>query len=242
MSFISKLITVTLLIVNILLLVGCAKDPNVALKAEFWNEPSKKSIIVALDKSSKADMEFYGVGLLDFVIDKAAMHQFITYLNQYDLSNFNILQAEFADNLNQHRKIAEKYNNSIDLNKLQDSQETNYNIYERKYFKSLLVPLKNHPLLLLNINFIGASRHYYGIIPLGAPKAICNAEGRLVDLNNNKTIWRFSTEQVVMVDGDWDQPPHYPNFTHALNKAVSQANQAIIDDFFVHVSNVQIKN
>jgi hypothetical protein len=34
------------------------------------------------------------------------------------------------------------------------------------------------------------------------------------------------------VQGAWDQSPHYPNFTKALNVAVNDAKQEMLDSFF----------
>lgn len=232
MSFISRLFKSVLLLV-ISLLVGCTgAEPNVALKQEFWSERPKQPVVVAADKSAKGDMYIVGgVGLLDLAIIKAATHQFQTYLNQYDPANFYLLQTEFVADLRKHGIPAEKYSDSIELSKLQVLPGYDDKAYERKDFRPLAVQLKNNRLLLLNINVIGATRNYYGMIPTSAPRAVCDAEARLVDLEHNKTLWRFLTRQEVKVEGKWDQPPDYPNFTGALNKAVSHANQAIVSDF-----------
>ena len=163
----------------------------------------------------------YGGGLVDIGIVKSETKQFVTYLNHYDPSSFNGLQDKFVEKLKKYGLVASRYEGIIEQN-----------IYEKKDFRSLAIKLKNNRLLLLTITSLGASRHYYGFIPLEAPKAICGAEGRLIDLSNNKILWRYSTSQTVKMEGKWDQPPDYPNFTFALNKAVTQAGQALINNFF----------
>lgn len=193
-----------------------------------------------MDKSAHGQMYIEGVtGALDLAIIKLETKKFSAYLKQYNLSDFNSLQTEFVDHLRKHGIPAEMYSDSIEINKLSHSTEPDYNLYERKNFVPLSVKLKNNRLLLLNIIHVGAVRIYYSMAPLGAPIAVYQAEGRLIDLTDNKTLWRFSTEQKVKVEGKWDQPPQYPNFTRALDKAASQANQAIINDFFSNVANLQ---
>ncbi len=78
---------------------------------------------------------------------------------------------------------------------------------------------------------VGATRDYYGFIPLGAPKAICILEGELINVKNNKILWRYKTEISSSIDGPWDQPPLYPNFTAALRRAIKFSKEDIIDNF-----------
>ena len=219
-----------------LLLAGCANDPHVPLNKDFWVKQPKPTIAVAMSPTPQADFRFYGAGLVDAAIIIAANQKFIKYLNEYDLSRFDNLETQFLQNLHQQGIPTQKYSGKFELGKLKNSSETNYAAYERKDFTALYPQLKADQLLLINIVFVGATRHYYGFIPLGAPSAICKMEGRLVNLKTNRTLWRFSTIQQVAVKDHWDQPTLYPNFSQALNQVIAQTNQAVLNDFFSSAS------
>lgn len=70
------------------------------------------------------------------------------------------------------------------------------------------------------------------MIPLGPPSAACTIEGRLINLKNNRTLWRFTTIEQIKVTGSWSQPPSYPNFSNTLSQAIDQAKQTVLSNFF----------
>jgi hypothetical protein len=229
--FLKKYIKIVFLLVSILILAGCA-DPNVSLNQEFWTDQPKPVVAVAMNKPPQADAFFYGGGLLDIAIIIAENQKFIHYLNQYDISSLNILPDQFVQNLQQRGITAKHYHENIDLNKLKNSSEPNYAAYERKDFTPLFSQLNADQLLLINVDFVGAIRRYYGVIPLGPPSAICTIEGRLINLKTNRTLWRFTISQKVQVVGPWSQPPSYSNFSNALNQVMDQAKQIVLSNFF----------
>ena len=70
-------------------------------------------------------------------------------------------------------------------------------------------------IIVYRISQFGASRAYYGFIPLSAPQGFVAVYGAMVDAKTNKLMWHtgdsvadsFIKEPVV---GEWDQPPAYP--------------------------------
>ncbi|MBS0350621.1 MAG: hypothetical protein JSR33_05430 [Proteobacteria bacterium] len=235
MFILNKLINRIFLLTAILSLTGCAADPNLPLYQGFWTDQPKPVVVVAMDTPSRADFDFNGAGLLDMAIILAVNQKFITYLHQYDISSLDKLSTQLVQNLNQHGIIAKKYNEKINLSQLKNSSKTNFDAYERKDFTPLASQLKANRLLLIHVSFIGSYRGYYGLVPLGAPSAVCRIEGRLVNLKTNRTLWRFSTNQEIKVTAPWSQPPSYPNFSNALNQAIDQANQTVLSNFFSSV-------
>ena len=79
---------------------------------------------------------------------------------------------------------------------------------------------------------MGVRREYYGFIPTGAPQAYCVLAGRLTDLSDKKIWWSHDVEIILPVQGAWDQPPSYPNFTQALHLAMDEAREELVDSFF----------
>lgn len=226
-----KLINKFIVSFTVLLLVGCA-DPNIPLSQGFWTDRPKPVVVVAMKKPLQADTSFSGAGLLDLAIITVVNHQFIDYVDQYELSGFDKLPEQLVQNLHQHEFKAKKYDGNIDLSQLKNSSESNDSAYERKDFTPLAAQLEANQLLLIHVNFVGSLRRYYGIIPMGPPSAYCKIEGRLINLQTNRILWRFTTAQEVKVTAPWSQPPSYPNFSNALNQAINQAKQAILSNFF----------
>lgn len=237
--YFKKYINKVLLLIIVVFLAGCA-DPNVSLDQGFWTDQPKPVVAVAMSKPQQATANFYGGGLLDIAIIMAENQKFIHYLNQYDLSSLNSLPTEFVQNLYQRGITAKNYAGNIDFSKLKNSSETNYAAYERKDFTPLFSQLNADQLLLINVNFIGAVRRYYSMIPLGPPSAACIIEGRLINLKTNRTLWRFTTIEQVKVTGSWSQPPSYPNFSNALNQVMDQAKQTVLSNFFSTAA-IQVK-
>jgi hypothetical protein len=213
-----------------LALVGCSQ-PNVPLKQSFWKN-HQQHVAVTTNKVPKAGLYKEGAqGLLDMAINDADSTGFRHYLESYKLNNLSSeLRTNFVKGLKKHN-IKAKRVARIDTEKLDDSG-LNKTQYAIKDYRPLAIKIGPEKLLIVSINAAGATRKYYGFIPLGAPKAFCNLEGHLVNLNNDKILWRYTAKVYVPIQGNWDQPPRYPNFTAALNQAVELAKQEVTDNFF----------
>lgn len=221
------------IIASVIFLCSCAmQEPNVALKRDFWNASSKRPVVVSIAKNPSVDLYKGGSqGLIDIAISSMATNTFSQYLQHYNLADFNSIKLDFIHDLQKHHIEARAYNDAIDIKKLSKVKMDSTN-YATKDYRPFSIKVKSNQLLLINIDLVGAERQYYAMIPLGPPVALCSAKGQLIDLKNNKLLWRFSTAQTVKVDGEWDQPPYYPNFTNALKKSIYQAKQELIKNFF----------
>ena len=90
-------------------------------------------------------------------------------------------------------------------------------------------------LVLLSIDRFGAFRDYFVFVPTAAPLAMVQASGELIDLTGNQALWRVSMEEkqnLVPIQGDWDQPPDYPNLTQAIRRAEHDAAVYLENAFF----------
>ncbi len=218
-----------ILFLSVTLLSGCV-SPEVALQQSFWKNKDQK-IIVATATTDGAELYQAGdEGLLDVAINGGVTSQFNRYLQNYTMDWMRVMQIEFIARLASNNMNAKAYFTPIDLRTL-TATNGNYSKIASKNFMPLRVALGNNKMLLISINEYGAVRDYYAFIPLDAPKAVCNIEGRLVDLTNNRILWRHKESKVLAVEGDWDQPPRYGNFTKALVKVTSSCAKSLVDSF-----------
>lgn len=217
----------------ILALAGCATAPNVTLSQNFWqNHKLKQKVVVATDEIPVAGLYQTGSeGLLDYVMNDVVTSNFQTYLKHYPVQSLSKIKWMFLKKLQARHMNAKVYGRAIDTSKL-----VNYSgsaaKFATKNYTPLVAKIGPHKLLMVSVTSVGAERSYYGFIPLGAPKAICDLEGRLINLQNNRILWRYRVSVVLPIPGKWDQPPNYPMFTKTLQRAIVTAQQKLLDGFF----------
>lgn len=215
-----------------LLLVGCSPPPNVSLKPDFWKD-HQHTVMVKRAKIGKPQLYKQGAqGLFDIAINAAVMSHFDDYLAHTSNDWYQQLQQQFVTGLEQKHILVKHDDVPLNMHKL-ESFGKDTKLYAVKNYHALAIHIASDRLLNIDATQVGAVRFYYGFIPLGAPQATCHLVGRLVDLHSNRILWRFNTSAVVPVDGDWDQEPHYPNFDRALKKAVKQASEQLLNNFFI---------
>lgn len=210
------------------ILAGCAQ-PNVELSESFWQNHQQK-VVAVKNKKIKPSMYQQGQeGLLDMVVNSAVTDKFRTHLREMDLNWYSSLRGDFVHELNK-RHIKAKSGGTIDIADL-PRFHGDTKTHDRKDFTVLAKRMPGDKLLVVKLDQLGAVRHYYGFIPLGAPKAVCALEGEMVDMKDNSVLWRHRSNVILAVEGDWDQPPAYPNFDRALKRAVRQASTELLDSF-----------
>jgi len=214
------------------LLVGCAsKSPNVDLSSAFWKN-HKQVVVVAHNKIVPPQLYKGGdQGLIDILINDAVSNRLQSYLGKLKPDVTQQLNAQFIKRFNAKHIAAKSYTKTIDTSKLPSDDRDNKK-YAVKKFTALKMAVGSDKLLIVSVNALGVERKYMGFIPLGAPRAVCNLSGKLVDLNSNKILWRHNFNSTVSVKGPWDQPPRYKNLTIALNKAIVDSSQNMLDQFF----------
>jgi hypothetical protein len=215
-----------------LLLAGCA-TPNHPLPADYWQHKQQVKVSNDLPKHAAVYHEG-GQGLVDIAINNAVTSGFDHYLSTYSLASVRSIQTEFIRHLRKHGVKATAFR-KVDVDSLQRSHQDNKE-YATRDFRPYKIKMGKNKLLVVSTQLIGAERKYYGFIPLEAPKASCILEGRLVDTHSNKILWRYKSKAKLSVVGKWDQPPNYPNFTKSLNKAVKQAKEGLMENFFMNTS------
>lgn len=204
-----------------MLLAGCASTPrNVALQDSFWQNPQQK-ITVATIKNPAPKIHVVGnQGIMDMAITSVVNRHLDKAIRETDLSWYSDVPNNFAQRLKQSKMHASVYSKPLEKNK--------------KTHANVLAETNSDLLLTFELKAIGARRLYKaGFIPTNAPEGYCVLVGELVDpLNKSKVLWRHETEIIQKVVGKWDEPPHFSNFKNALNVAVAEAKQEIMDSFF----------
>lgn len=210
----------SLLGIALAVLMGCASgNRNIALQDNFWKNQNKKITVASFKAPQPQVHQVGGQGLLDMAITSVANKSINNKLKQTDLGWYNEMPQEFANQLkNKHIQAAV-------LSRKLEAKQKNYS--------SELAETNGDLLLTLELKAIGARREYAaGFIPQGAPEAYCVLVGELIDPKDKKVLWHHETEVLQKVQGAWDQPPAFPNFTAAHNIAVAEAKQELLDSFF----------
>lgn len=200
------------------LLGGCANTRNIQLTENFWHEKNQKVSIAAFESPKPLLHEVGGQGLIDLAITSAMNRNINAYLNKIDTSWYEDIIPKFTVKLKKQNIFVIQYPKKID---------------GRKSYQIALAQAGDSKLLTINLQALGARREYsMGFIPTRAPEAYCKLEGQLIDPKDKKVWWRHEVEIIQPIEGDWDQPPSYPNLTHALNTAIDEAQNEMLDSFF----------
>lgn len=225
-----KILHLSFLLLFFIAVSGCASQ-NVPLDNTFWKNKQDK-VAVANTKFSPPGLYQEGrEGLLDIAINSAVTHEFDKHLEKYNTKSLYDLKYQFVSELRDYDIKAFSYQSDINLEKLNNS-----NLDANKFAEKSYLPYANeigtNRLLVFSVLSVGAARAYYGFIPLGAPVAICALQGQLIDVPTNRILWRQTVSARIPVGGEWDQPPHYPNFDKALDKAITSAKLQLLSSFF----------
>ncbi len=205
----------------VLLLMGCATPKRcVPLAESFWQNHTQKITVATYPAPTPTVYQLGAQGLLDIAITSIANKALNNALKHTDLIWYHELPEHFVNRLKGQHIQASIYEKKLPP--------------DRKVHPGVLAETNGDLLLILELHAIGARRSYSaGFIPQGAPEAYCVLVGELLDPKNKKNVlWHSESEVIIKVDGAWDQPPGFPNFMNALNVAISEAREEIIDSFF----------
>jgi len=200
-----------------LLLAGCASEKNIKLNESFWQ--NKPKVAIAAIKPAKPGMTMQGSqGLLDYAINSAMTKQLDTHLSRTDLTWYYSLPHDLAHKLKE-RKVPVALLGR-DMND------------DAKYIANLAHAHQADDILVIKLQAVGVVRRYSGFIPTSSPEAYTVLKGELINTSTNTVKWRHLAEVKLPVQGEWDQPPSYPNLTQAVKLAIATSRQEILDSFF----------
>lgn len=218
------------------LLSACAQ-PRMAVSPSLWNQKEARMGVAIVVHPEAAAHKVGAQGLLDMAINSAMASDLKTHLLTLKLDEFDTVRDRFSAELLKRGLQAKIVPSPINLETYgkfsKPTGETDE--FFNKDLRTLAGKESIDILVLISVDGFGTIRSYYGFIPLGAPQGFCQVSGRLIDLRSNQLMWRTTAvekESMVPVEGPWDQPPNYPNLTAAIKKAIANAQEFLIKDFF----------
>ena len=214
-----------------LFLAGCAA-PNHSIPPQFWQN-KQQAVAISNGKAIHGTMLRAGAeGIADIIVNNIVTSKFDNYISGYSsLPIQRQLQAKLISGLRARHVKAYKFR-AINIKKLKQTGLDNKQYTERDY-RPFAANLGNHKLLIIQPLALGAFRKYAeGIIPLGSPRAYIVIEGIMVNTRNNSVIWRYTSTAKLKVNGHWNQPPNYPDFTKTMDKAATLVQKQFLNAFF----------
>ncbi len=207
-----------LVITSIVLLTGCAHKVDEKRFQSFWQE-EKPCVTVAAFKAPEPQLHCVGEqGLLELAINNAMNKNLNKALKTADVSAYHQMDQHFAKRLKAHKMQAEVVPTHFESTK--------------KNREMILKQAAGNKVLTLELRAAGAKRKYLSLIPMGAPEGYCVLVGQLIDPKDNTLLWSHETEINQPIQGAWDQGPHYPNLNNAMQVALQDATQEMLDCFF----------
>ena len=216
------------------LLQGCATvQPNVALDSGFWNEKDK-TVAVVVAKLPPADYMTTGQqGLLDVAINEGANSALNDHLQNLDISEFKAIGEYFTSILKDKGLNVTGLHVDFEVPELRQfhGKKDGGTVFGHRDYRMLKQRVDADQVLLIEVSRAGVVRPYYGFFPTGEPLANFVTEGRLVDLETNRILWRAHFETNLAIQKPWDEPPTFPNVTTAIYKSLEQAKVTLQNDF-----------
>lgn len=214
-------LTIAVVVVS-LAAAGCVT--NVAMQDSFWSETGRTVGVAVVAFPQPAVLRAGSQGALDVVINAAATADLAQKLSTFDPSAFTAIREEVAGVLRERGMRPVIIEELIDVEALPKAEQgggrsgRDYSELGRRYDVDHLV--------LLSIQAVGATRKYYGFIAVGPHYGYCVGSGELIDLATSEVTWRYTmgyNASRVKVDGQWRNPPDYPEMLAATAQAIDQA-------------------
>jgi len=237
-----RLLAAAITTATILLTTGCASiTPQVPVSAKFWeNRQGTIGIAQAAVPTPGAFLEG-PQGLLDIAINKGIAAPMNKQLQTISTSRAEAIPANFAKLLTDRGFSVKTLPGSFDDSKLPDFKKDSGStaVFARKDYRSFKSEGIER-LLIIKVTRAGTARPYQGFIPLGAPSAVFDVSGQLVDLNTNELLWNndYSTRSAIATP--WDQSPSFENVLAGARQEMDKGSTAFERQFFMDASQAAI--
>jgi hypothetical protein len=221
------------------LLAGCAGSApaptTIVLPASFWQDKEVRVGIATVALPKGAEHMVGPQDALDRVIARKIDERLINYLETVQPREFGKMAQTFADRLRARgytvKVIAEPLARSP-YAEIQSHGAANILAVD---LASVRTQYGVDRLVLLSVDRFGVYRDYFVFVATAPPQAIFQAHGALIDLTTNEMLWQVSMaekQNVIPIEGMWDQPPDYPNLASVLRFAERAAGVFLENAFF----------
>lgn len=222
-----------LIVLVFLALIGCVS--NTPLNSAFLDEKGKTIGVAFVQLPPVGAHKEGGTGLLDMALNEALAVPLQKHLNEFDISEFKNINEGMKtklESMGMTVNLISDYISVEGLPKDEDTKNVDYSSIKEQYDVDYL--------MLLSVEKIGTVREYaMGIIPKGKPDAICVGKGRLINLYTNELYWEYEMserEAVIEIERPWNTPPDYSNLDVALNMAISNSINVIVNNLEVEIN------
>lgn len=189
-------------------------------------------------------------GLLDVAVNNALASELkgaLTKIKTQDVIQqkyFNVFRPAFENNnftvvekvapycTFLHEEFCPEPFERVDWNMVKiggSSQPIALNIYD---YSEIIKELDVDYLFVINVIEFGSGRSYFSMVPTSPPKGKTTLVSYLIDGQTNKIISQNGFTIVESVEGEWDEPPEYPNLMKAVHKAFEIAMDEVFIDTF----------
>ena len=217
-------------------LTGCVSMPEpVQLSENFYTETSR-TIGVAIENQQEPSFSIMGqVGLLDYAIISAATSDLDNHTKTLATDDFLTVGDDLVVSLKNSGQQAQLLEwKPVEAKALKKTGKkgqkggTQFAEYNYAYVKNTA---NVDYLLLVKSTTKGFTRSYYGFVPTSDPAANFAVHGELIDLNTHQVLWRQTFSVNDAAQGEWDEPPTYPNLTNAYFSCLERAKTWLLAEF-----------
>ena len=223
-----KRIILSMLLLSMAMLTGCAVQGPVALDKSYWsNKPESAAVVVAKLPNVQSHKQG-SQGLLDMAINNAMAGPLDKHLATLKIDEFREAGQVVAKHFSSQGVPTKFIEEPLDLTtvpkvkkKVKGATDLDYASLKQKYGVDHLV--------VLTVPAAGTIRSYYGFVPLGKPQGYFLCNGTLVDLKDNHIYWLATGTKTVVVEEPWDQESEaYPHVTSAFYRAMEGAKTDLL--------------
>jgi hypothetical protein len=207
----------------------------VPLSASFWRDTGAR-IGVAAVAFPKGTVHMVGPqDALDQAIANKKGERLVTYLEGLQPSEFTRVTAVFSSRLRAIGYAVTEIREPVDPGLYEELRAKGVTSEALPGLTALGSRYGVDRVLMLSVDRFGAYRDYFVFVPTEAPQAVFQVSGSLVDLRSTELLWRVAMQDkrgLVSLEGEWNQPPDYPNLTQAVSRAEHEAVVFIQNSFF----------
>ncbi len=229
-----KIVNLIILIAMTVYISGCGVS-RIALKPDFWEKNDQKIGVAILEYPEAGAHRQGSEGLLDMAINSALSQEMGAYLKNIEIDIFEDVADIFVSHLQEKNYQAKVLKEKIVLEKVSGFKPEGSGNFLKVDVRFMGKKNDIDKLILLGVDRYGTLRKYYGFIPLGAPQALFQVTGQMIDLKTNEKQWLVKmkeNESTVRIVGKWNQPSDYPNLTKAIVTAIKKAKKYLVNSFF----------
>lgn len=212
---------------------ACAGTPQMAIDYDQSLMATEPTVIgIAVNEAPEPTIIYPGAGCLLCVGVAAAANSGLSkQVKTFSTVDLTSLGAEIAEALRQqgHKVVMFEGENALsekDFPKRKAAQDT-----AKRDYSSLAASHGISQLIMLDFTQIGATRSYSSYVPISDPMAVINGKIVAIDVASSAYRWYLPLNELRSAEGDWKQPPQFPNMTNAYYQLVENVRDSALEPF-----------